>query len=67
VSIAYERRGRVELALVFDALKRELFVARPWCAAQRMADPRERDAVARPRATWPPPFPTTKVSGAVSI
>jgi myo-inositol-1(or 4)-monophosphatase len=27
VSIAYERRGRVELAVVFDALKRELFVA----------------------------------------
>jgi myo-inositol-1(or 4)-monophosphatase len=28
VSIAYERRGRIELAVVFDALKRELFVAR---------------------------------------
>ncbi len=27
VSIAYERRGRVELAVVFDALKRELFFA----------------------------------------
>ena len=27
VSIAYERRGRVEFAVVFDALKRELFVA----------------------------------------
>jgi myo-inositol-1(or 4)-monophosphatase len=27
VSIAYERRGRLELAVVFDALKRELFVA----------------------------------------
>ncbi|MGA8566806.1 MAG: inositol monophosphatase family protein [Candidatus Binataceae bacterium] len=27
VSIAYERRGRLELAIVFDALKRELFVA----------------------------------------
>jgi myo-inositol-1(or 4)-monophosphatase len=27
VSIAYERRGRVELAVVFDALKGELFVA----------------------------------------
>ncbi|HZO82808.1 MAG TPA: inositol monophosphatase family protein [Candidatus Binataceae bacterium] len=27
VSIAYERRGRVELGVVFDALKRELFVA----------------------------------------
>jgi myo-inositol-1(or 4)-monophosphatase len=27
VSIAYERRGQLELAVVFDALKRELFVA----------------------------------------
>ena len=27
VSIAYERRGRLELGVVFDALKRELFVA----------------------------------------
>src|ERR1700680_881811 len=27
VSIAYERRGRLELAVVYDALKRELFVA----------------------------------------
>ena len=27
VSIAYERCGRLELAVVFDALKRELFVA----------------------------------------
>jgi myo-inositol-1(or 4)-monophosphatase len=27
VSIAYERRGRVELGVIFDALKRELFVA----------------------------------------
>ncbi len=27
VSIAYERRGRVELAVVFDAFKRELFFA----------------------------------------
>src|SRR5216684_2331364 len=27
VSIAYARRGRLELAVVFDALKRELFVA----------------------------------------
>jgi myo-inositol-1(or 4)-monophosphatase len=26
VSIAYERRGRFELAVVYDALKRELFV-----------------------------------------
>jgi myo-inositol-1(or 4)-monophosphatase len=28
VSIAYERRGRIELGVVFDALKREWFVAR---------------------------------------
>jgi myo-inositol-1(or 4)-monophosphatase len=28
VSIAYERRGRIQLAVIFDALKRELFVAR---------------------------------------
>jgi fructose-1,6-bisphosphatase/inositol monophosphatase family enzyme len=27
VSIAYGHRGRLELAVVFDALKRELFVA----------------------------------------
>ena len=27
VSIAYERRGRVQLAVIFDALKKELFVA----------------------------------------
>ena len=27
VSIAYKRRGRLELAVVFDVLKRELFVA----------------------------------------
>ena len=27
MSIAYERRGRLELAVVYDALKRELFVA----------------------------------------
>ncbi|HTW89664.1 MAG TPA: inositol monophosphatase family protein [Candidatus Binataceae bacterium] len=28
VSIAYERRGRVQLAIIFDALKKECFVAR---------------------------------------
>jgi myo-inositol-1(or 4)-monophosphatase len=28
VSIGYERRGRMQLAVIFDALKRELFVAR---------------------------------------
>src|SRR3984893_11643527 len=33
VSIAYERRGRVQLAVVFDALKRELFVARRGAGA----------------------------------
>jgi fructose-1,6-bisphosphatase/inositol monophosphatase family enzyme len=45
VSIAYERRGRLELAVVLDALKRELKSRRG--AAQRTADPRERDAIAR--------------------
>ncbi len=33
VSIAYERRGRVQLAVIFDALKRELFVARRGAGA----------------------------------
>ena len=51
VSIAYGHRGQVELAVVYDALKRELFVAARGRAAQRTADPRERDALARPRAT----------------
>jgi fructose-1,6-bisphosphatase/inositol monophosphatase family enzyme len=51
VSIAYERRGRLELAVVFDALKRVLFVAARGCgAAERKVDPRERETVARPRA-----------------
>src|SRR5437899_6230403 len=27
ISIAYERRGRIQLAVIFDALKKELFVA----------------------------------------
>jgi myo-inositol-1(or 4)-monophosphatase len=33
VSIAYERRGRVQLGVIFDALKRELFVARRGAGA----------------------------------
>src|SRR5229473_7737555 len=33
VSIAYERRGRIQLAVIFDALKRELFVARRGAGA----------------------------------
>jgi myo-inositol-1(or 4)-monophosphatase len=33
VSIAYERRGRVQLAVIFDALKKELFVARRGAGA----------------------------------
>ena len=39
VSIAYERRGRVELAVVFDALKRELFVAARGRGARLNARP----------------------------
>jgi myo-inositol-1(or 4)-monophosphatase len=33
VSIAYERRGRIQLAVILDALKRELFVARRGAGA----------------------------------
>jgi myo-inositol-1(or 4)-monophosphatase len=39
VSIAYERRGRVELAVVFDALKRELFFAAHGRGARLNARP----------------------------
>jgi myo-inositol-1(or 4)-monophosphatase len=39
VSIAYERRGRVEFAVVFDALKRELFVAARGRGARLNARP----------------------------
>ncbi|MGH7914899.1 MAG: inositol monophosphatase family protein [Candidatus Binataceae bacterium] len=39
VSIAYERRGRIELAVVFDALKRELFVAARGRGARLNARP----------------------------
>jgi len=39
VSIAYEHRGRVELAVVFDALKRELFVAARGRGARLNARP----------------------------
>ncbi len=39
VSIAYERRGRVELGVVFDALKRELFVAARGRGARLNARP----------------------------
>ena len=33
VSIGYERRGRIQLAVIFDAFKRELFVARRGAGA----------------------------------
>jgi myo-inositol-1(or 4)-monophosphatase len=33
VSIAYERRGRIQLGVIFDALKKELFVARRGAGA----------------------------------
>jgi myo-inositol-1(or 4)-monophosphatase len=39
VSIAYERRGRLELAVVLDALKRELFVATRGRGARLNARP----------------------------
>ena len=39
VSIAYERRGRAELAVVLDALKRELFVAARGRGARLNAKP----------------------------
>jgi myo-inositol-1(or 4)-monophosphatase len=39
VSIAYERRGRLELAVVLDALKRELFVAARGRGARLNARP----------------------------
>ena len=39
VSIAYERRGRVELAVVLDTLKRELFVAARGRGARLNAKP----------------------------
>jgi myo-inositol-1(or 4)-monophosphatase len=39
VSIAYERRGRIELAVVFDALKRELFLAAHGRGARLNARP----------------------------
>src|ERR1700676_748461 len=39
VSIAYERRGRVELAVVFDALKREMFFAAHGRGARLNARP----------------------------
>jgi myo-inositol-1(or 4)-monophosphatase len=40
VSIAYERRGRLEFAVVFDALKRELFVAARGRGARGSTDGR---------------------------
>ena len=39
VSIAYERRGRLELGVVFDALKRELFIAERGRGARLNARP----------------------------
>jgi myo-inositol-1(or 4)-monophosphatase len=33
ISIGYERRGRIQLAVIFDAFKRELFVARRGAGA----------------------------------
>ncbi len=33
ISIAYERRGRIQLAVIFDALKKDLFVARRGAGA----------------------------------
>ena len=49
MSIAYEHRGLIELAVVFDALKRELFVAARGRGARlnARADTCEHDAVAR--------------------
>lgn len=39
VSIAYERRGKLQVAVIFDALKRELFVARRSKGAQLNGKP----------------------------
>jgi len=39
VSIAYERRGRIELAVVFDAFRRELFIAVRGRGARLNAQP----------------------------
>ena len=68
VSIAYEHRGRLELAVVFDELKRELFVAARGRGSRLNGWPIRVSA--RPRSTArysPPPFPTTNASGAISI
>ena len=68
VSIAYEHRGRLELAVVYDALKRELFVA-ARCRGARL-NGRPIHVTPRRRSTAPcrpPPFPTTSGSGAISI
>ena len=68
VSIAYEHRKRLELAVVYDALKRELFVA-ARCRGARL-NGRPIHVTPRHRSTAPcrpPPFPTTSGSGAISI
>ena len=68
VSIAYERRGRLELGVVFDALKRELFFAVRGRGARLNGRPIHVSATASlDRPCWQPPSPTTSGSGTISI
>jgi fructose-1,6-bisphosphatase/inositol monophosphatase family enzyme len=59
VSIAYERCGRLELAVVFDALKRELFVAARGRGTRLNAPPIQVSATPSTARCWRPAFPTT--------
>jgi fructose-1,6-bisphosphatase/inositol monophosphatase family enzyme len=57
VSIAYERCGRLELAVVFDALKRELFVAARGRGTRLNAPPIQVSATPSTARCWRPAFP----------
>jgi fructose-1,6-bisphosphatase/inositol monophosphatase family enzyme len=67
-STAYRRGGRIELAAVFDALKRKPFVAARGRGARLNGRPitlaRRRHSIAR---CWLPPFRKTSGSGKISI
>jgi myo-inositol-1(or 4)-monophosphatase len=68
VSIAYERRGPLEFAVVYDAFKHELFVAVRGRGAR--LNGRLINVSATPsldRALLATAFPTTSGSGAISI
>ena len=68
VSIAYERRGRVQFGVVFDALKKECFIAHRGQGArfERQADSRQRDAKSRAPPCSAPDSRTTAASAGAS-